>query len=515
MTMTAAPASPAEQTKEYVELLGLLREAATLNSVGALLSWDQETLMPPRAAAFRAQQLSTMSKLAHERRTDPRIGELLAACENNSDIQEDALAHANIREARRDYDRAVKLPSELIVQMAETNSMGMEAWKEARAKSDYALFKPWLEKQVDLNRRKAECYGVPAGGELYDALMEDFEPGMLSAEVDRLFVPFRAALTPLIAAIADAPKRPSDAVQRIQTDIEKQKELNRFVAGAVGFDYQGGILAVSTHPFSESVAPGDTRMTTRYSTTNFPEAISTTLHESGHSIYEQNQPKAERFGQPLAEAISLGIHESQSRMLENQMGRSRAFWEWALPHAKRILGSGASAATVDDVFGAINIVRPHFIRVESDEVTYNLHIMLRFDLERAMIRGDLSPADLPGAWNERMKNDLGLSVTDDAQGCLQDVHWSMGAIGYFATYSLGNLYAGQFWDKINQDIPDLEAQFSRGEFSGLIGWLSENIHQHGRRYSAPELCRRITGKELSHESLMSYLKAKLHPLYGL
>ncbi len=501
-------------TSAYDQLTARLREGATYGSIGMLLSWDQETKMPPRAAGFRAEQLSAMSKLAHERLTDPALGELISACESDSEVQSDPVKAANIREARRDFDRATRLPTELVVEMTETSSRAMNAWKDARKKSDFSLFEPWLEKQVALNRRKAECYGVPEGGELYDALLEDFEPGMRTADVKKLFGPLRERLTPLIAAVVEKGPIHNDAAGR-RCEIHLQQKFLEEVAGAVGYDMDGGRIDKTTHPFCESMGPSDTRITTRFDEENFLDALQTTLHEAGHAMYEQGLEKEAHFGEPRAEAVSLGIHESQSRMWENQVGRSEAFWAWALPLAQRVLRPALDDLTVAQAHAASNIVKPHFIRVESDEATYNLHIMLRFDIERLMLSGDLAVKDVPAWWNDRMKTDLGLDVKNDAQGCLQDVHWSMGAIGYFPTYTLGNLYCAQFWNAANEAMPSLMSDIAKGEFSGLLSWLRENIHKPGRTYKAPELCERVTGKPLSHEPLCEYLESKLAKIYGL
>lgn len=526
MPADISPSSP------YARLCSLAREAATIGSIANLLSWDQETMMPPAGAALRADQLAALSSYAHAKWTDESIGDLIGACESDATLRSDPAAAVNVREWRRDFDRARKLPGDLVAELAKTASEGMEIWKAAREKSDFVSFAPILGKMFALNKRKAECYGKPAPdpaspGEtttLYDALVEDYEPGMTAWKIERAFKPLRAALTPLIAEIAaaPAPRRPSNAINLVPVPVPTQIEFNKFVAQAVGFDMNAGRLDVSAHPFSDGAGPGDTRMTTRYRTSDLMDALSSTLHETGHSLYEQGLPKAERFGQPLAQHCSLGIHESQSRMWENFVGRSRAFWEWCMPEARRMcngapgVGGAFDRFTPEDAFRAANIVEPKFIRVDSDEATYNLHIMLRFDLERALLSGDLGVKDLPGEWNARMKSDLGLTVTEDRLGCLQDVHWSGGAIGYFPTYTLGNLYAAQLWEKINADIPGLDAMIAKGKpgFEALLAWLRSNVHAHGRRYAAPELCRRITGKALGHEALMRHLERKLRGVYG-
>jgi carboxypeptidase Taq len=508
--------SPIPAPPAYAELLRLLREAATLQSATALVGWDQETQMPPKASPLRAEQMAMLSSLVHERRTSPRIGELLAECEVDPTLADDPAATANLREMRRDYDRVTRLPPDLVRETAETSSRAMHVWREAREKNDFAAFAPWLEKVVGLNRRTAEALGWPVGGERYDALLDAFEPGMTTAEITRTFDALRAGLTPLIRAVADSGVRPDTAWQQAPIPVARQMAFNRALVGKMGFDLDAGRLDESTHPFCEGVGPGDTRMTSRYAEDQFASALASTLHETGHALYEQNLPKGERFGEPLAEAASTGIHESQSRMWENLVGRSRPFWEWVLPELRAAFGSPVlDALGVETAYRGMNVVQPNLIRIESDEATYNLHIMLRFDLERALLSGDLSVADLPAAWNERIRADLGLEVPDDARGCMQDIHWSMGAFGYFPTYTLGNLYAAQLWTTLRAALPGLDDDVRRGEFGGLLAWLKENVHVHGRRFTAPELCERITGQRPSHEPLLAYLRAKIEPIYGL
>ncbi len=499
----------------HTELLRLLRETAALRSAVNLLGWDQETMMPPRAVGARAEAMALASRLAHEQATDPRLGDLLADCETNSDLMGDATTAANLREIRRDYDRACKLPGELVAEMKKTSSMALAAWKAARRDDDFAAFEPWLAKQVDLNRRQAECYGAPAGGELYDALVDDFEPGVTGAELERIFGPLRDELMPLIAEIADASTRPDLAPLRIDLPLDRQQEFNRTILERVGFDFERGRIDVSVHPFASGIAPHDTRITTRYARDQFAEALSSTLHEAGHALYEQGLPSEELWGQPLGQPLGLGIHESQSRLWENHVGRSRSLWIWALPLAKQLFGTALVPFDAEHLYQAVNAVQPNLIRVESDEATYNLHIMLRFDLERALIRDDLRVADLPAAWNDRMRRDLGLEVPDDSRGCLQDIHWAMGTIGYFPTYTLGTLYAAQFWETIQRTLPDLDRQIAQGDFSNLLAWLRENIHSRGRRTPASELCEELTGAPLSHRPLMRHLNRRLRPIYAL
>jgi len=498
----------------YAALCAELRQIELLDSVRRTMSWDQEVLMPEKGAGLRSEQLQALSGLVHERRTSKRFGDMLKAAEESVGKSGDERSQANLREVRRDYDKAKKLPKELVQEIAKAQSEGMEAWKRARAASDFKAFLPSLQQTVELSVEKARCYGVPKGGEAYDTLIDDYEPGMTAARTKEIFTPLRARLVPLIERVRTSGKKIDDGAARVVTPIEKQKEFCTRVCAKVGFDFLAGRMDESTHPFCEGIGPGDTRMTNRYRPDGWSDALSTALHESGHGVYEQGLPKEKLLGQPLADAISLGIHESQSRMLENLIGRSKPFWQWAFGEARTVFGDAMKGYTPDQVWRAMNTVKPHFIRVESDEVTYNLHIMLRFDLERAMINGDIRCKDIPGAWNERMKKDLGLDVPDDRRGCLQDVHWSMGILGYFPTYTFGNLFAAQFWEQMGKEIPDRDALMAKGEFGPILEWLRKKVHRVGRQYRAEDLCVRITKKPLSADSLMRHLEAKVEGVYA-
>ncbi len=501
----------------YNELCLRQREAGTLESVGQLLNWDQETYMPHNGAGARSDQQALLAALVHERRIDKRMGELIAVCEADKSLSGEAASPIarNIREMRRDYDKATKLPSELVAELAKTTSLAQEAWKDARKRNDFPAFAPWLEKVMALTRRKAECLGIPRGGELYDALLDEYEPGMTAREVDAIFTPLRPRLAGLVAAISGSKNKPDRSVLQKKIGGPQQTDFCMQVLRAIGFDLGAGRLDVTTHPFCSGLAPGDTRLTFRYETESFLEPLYGVLHEAGHGMYEQGLPKDKHFGQPLGSAVSLGIHESQSRMWENFVGRSREFWTWALPVAKKSLAPHIDGMDLEAMYRAANLVTPSFIRVEADEATYNLHIMLRFQIERALVNGTLAPKDLPATWNRTFKEFLGLDVPDDRRGCLQDVHWSFGLIGYFPTYTLGNLYAAQLWEKISIDIPDLRGQFTRGEFTPLRAWLNTNIHAHGRRFEAGELCERVTGKKLSADPLLRHLEGKLKPIYQI
>ncbi len=508
--MTTATSTPTA----YTRAAQLRREAETLGSVAALAAWDQETYMPPGAAEARAEQLGLMARLIHERQTSDALGEAIAACEADASLMGDERLGASVREMRRDYDRETKVPAELIEEIARTCSQGQQAWKAARKASDFAAFKPWLAKTVDLSRRKAECIG--GGDELYDVLLDEYEPGASAAAIEGVFTPLRQRLSAFIQDLQTNGAAPDEAPTKIHAPTAAQHELGLRVLKAIGFDLDTGRLDVTTHPFCEGVAPGDTRLTTRYDEGHFTGALYGTMHEGGHGLYEQGLPKTpDLFGTPLAESNGLGMHESQSRMWENFVGRSHAFWEWCLPVADKLFGGALSGFGVDAVAKSVNTGEPSLIRVEADEGTYNLHVMLRFELERAMIRGDLSIDDVPGAWNERMKDMLGLDVPDDAHGCLQDVHWSAGLMGYFPTYTLGNIYAAQLWEQIQSDIPGLEDGFARGEFAPLLAWLHEHVHAHGRRYRAADLIERVTGRPPEAQPLVRHLESRIRPAYGL
>ncbi len=497
----------------YDELLRRYKEYSLLGSCASVLGWDERTYMPHQGSAQRAEQMALLARLSHEMLTAPEIGQLLNEAEQ-SDLLKDAhgVEAANVREIRRAYDRAVKLPKALVEEMARVTTRAQQIWQEARQKNDFPQFAPWLEKIVSLKRQEAEAIGYQQTP--YNALLDEFEPGATAAEITQTFAALRNELVPLVSAIAASPRRPPKEILEREYPVDRQEVIGQAAAAAIGFDFDAGRLDVTTHPFCSGMGPGDCRITTRYNLRHFNDAFFGILHEAGHGIYEQGLPP-EHFGTPAGSAISLGIHESQSRMWENFVGRSRPFWEHFFPRARQVFPATLRDVSLDDFYFAINLVEPSFIRVEADEVTYNMHIILRFELEQALLNGDLQPRDVPGAWNEKFRHSFNLNPPTDTLGCLQDVHWSGGLIGYFPTYTLGNMYAAQFMEQARQDLGDLEGDFRRGEFGRLKGWLNEKIHRPGQRYRAGELCRRITGKPLSHQPLLAYLRNKFMPLYGL
>jgi carboxypeptidase Taq len=499
--------------QSYTELLRRVREGNLLASCASVLGWDERTYMPRQGSAHRAEQMALLAGLTHQMMTEPVIGELLSTVECSSLVgDETSDAAVNVRETRRTYDRAVKVPAKLVEELARVTTLAQQVWQEAKKADDFARFCPYLEKVVRLKREEAQAVGykeVP-----YDALLDEYEPGATTAEITRLFAALRADLVPLVAAITGSGRRPRQDFLQRDYPIERQHIFSQAAAAAVGFDFEAGRLDVTTHPFCSGIGPGDCRLTTRYNPNHFVQAFFGTLHETGHGMYEQGLP-AEHFGTPLGTYASLGIHESQSRLWENQVGRSRPFWEHFFPRARQVFLQSLADVTLDDFYFAVNDVTPSFIRVEADEATYNMHIILRFELEQALVSGDLQPAEVPGVWNEKFRASFGITPPSDAKGCLQDIHWSSGGIGYFPTYTLGNLYAAQFMEQARADLPDLENDFRSGRFDRLKGWLNEKIHRPARRWRAGTLCQQVTGRPLSHKPLLAYLKGKYAPLYHL
>jgi carboxypeptidase Taq len=498
----------------YNELLGEVRSTALLESVSSLLGWDEQTYMPAGGAEHRSQQQSLLAGMVHERATASRIGELLAAIEGSDVVADrDSPATANVREIRRDYDRATKLPRRLVEELSRVSSLAQQAWIEARKKSDFAMFLPWLEQIVKLKREEATAIGY-GDGVPYDALLDQFEPGITTADVKRLFGPLQDDLVKLIGAISASGKRPDRTILTRSYPVAAQRTFSVEAAKQIGFDFDSGRLDETAHPFCSGIGPGDCRLTTRYNPHHFPGAFFGTLHEAGHGIYDQGLDRG-AFGTPLGAAVSLGIHESQSRMWENFVGRSRAFWQHFFPKAQQAFPEALSGVSLEAFYAAINDVEASFIRVEADEATYNLHILLRFDIEQQLVAGDLTPCDVPGVWNATFRRYFNLTPPSDALGCLQDIHWSFGGIGYFPTYTLGNMNAAQLFVAAQRDLGDLHAAFSRGEFRPLKEWLNEKIHRRGKLLRASRLVEAVTRSPLTHRPLIEHLHGKFDELYGL
>lgn len=504
---------PSSPEALYQKVCDHVRQTALLEGVNALLEWDERTIMPLAAGEYRAEQITLLSGMLHDRRTSPELGEWLnrladspLAADPHSDTG------ANIRLLKRDYDKNIKRPKRLVEALARTTTRAQQVWTEARAKNDFAQMQPWYEQIVALKQEEADVLGFAQ--QRYDALLDDYEPGEITSNVAAVLDGLRQDLVPLVAAIVDSGRQPDVSILERHYPIDVQERFGRESAERIGFQFNRGRLDVTAHPFCSGMGPDDCRITTRYDEHFFSTALFGILHEAGHGLYELGL-RSEQYGLPAGQAVSLGIHESQSRLWENLVGRSRAYWEFFYPLAQQAFPEALGSTPLDDFYFAVNDVRPSLIRVEADEATYNLHILIRFELEQDLIEGRLKVADLPGAWNDKYRDYLGITPPNDADGVLQDIHWSAGLIGYFPTYSLGNLYASQFFDRAAEDLGDLEDQFRQGRFENLLAWLREQIHHRGRCYSTAELAQIVTGKPLSHKPLMEHLKRKFGPLYGI
>jgi carboxypeptidase Taq len=499
--------------QKYEQVCDHARQTALLASIESMLGWDEHVNLPAAAGEYRAEQITFLTGLVHQRWVDKQFGQWLddlAAGPLTAD------SHSNtavvIRRLKRQRDKKVKLPQSLVEELTRTAVLGQLAWQAARRENDFAKFRPYLEKMIALKKQQAEALGYEEHP--YDALLDEYEPETRTADVTPVLGGLREQLAPLVTTLELSGRLPRSDILKRNFPLEIQRNFARQAAEAIGYDFARGRLDISAHPFTVGVGPRDCRITARYDEQFFNTGFFAVLHEAGHGLYEQGLP-AEHYGLPLGEAASLGIHESQSRMWENLVGRSRAFWKHYFPKLQELFPLALEYVSLDEFYFAINEVRPSLIRVEADEVTYNLHILIRFELELALLKGDLQVADLPGAWNEKYQEYLGITPPNDAQGVLQDMHWSGGLIGYFPTYALGNLYAAQFFAQAKAELGDLDEMFGCGEFESLRTWLREKIHRQGQRYTAAQLVRRITGRPLSHEPLMAHLHEKFYSLYGL
>lgn len=495
----------------YDALKARMAEVSDLNFASSVLNWDQETYMPEGGAEDRAYQLATLAKLTHEMQIAPAMGRMIKSAAGELDVQKDAKKAAFIRVAQRDYSLLKKLPADFVAEMNRTRSLSQQAWIRARKANDFKAFEPWLRKTFDFARRAADYFGY--NEHPYDALLDTYEPEMTAGEVKAIFADLREQTVPLVHAIAQSKTQITDDVLRGQFARADQEAFASDVAKQIGYDFHRGRLDYVAHPFCTNFGRGDVRITTRVDEQYFNTLLFSVLHEAGHGMYEQGiAPAFNRT--PLGGGASLAVHESQSRMWENLVGRSRAFWTYFYPplqqrikHFKRI--------DFEKFYRAINRVKPSLIRIEADELTYNMHIMIRFELELAMMEGKLKTKDLPEAWNEKYQNYLGITPPNNALGCMQDTHWAIGLIGYFPTYSLGNILSVQLFEIVKKAHPDLEEQFARGEFGALLSWLNKNVHQHGRRYTPRELIKKVTGRPLTSEPYVAYLKRKFGEIYGV
>lgn len=488
-------------------------EIQDIHAAQGLLGWDQETYMPPNGADVRAKQMATLSKLAHEFMTSDAMGTLLKTLREPATCKKlDRVDQALVREVGKDYDRAMKLPVTLVQELAETSSKAQQVWVEARKQSHFEHFAPYLEKLVALNRQMADALGYE--GSPYNALMDLYEPDLTTDQVDTLFAQLKQELVPLVKGIYDATTIPDTRFLHKSASIEKQWAFSELVIQRMGFDLTSGRLDKALHPFCAGFGPGDVRLTTRLFKNDMVSSLFSSMHEAGHGLYEQGvDPALART--PLAGGASLGIHESQSRMWENIVGRSRGFWKHFLPQLRKTFPKQLEGVTLEQFYRAINRSQPSMIRVESDEVTYNLHIMLRYEIERDLIEGRLAVRDIPAVWNAKMQDFLGITPQNDAEGCLQDVHWAHGSFGYFPTYTLGNLYSVQFFNTAKAKIPNLEAHIAKGNLLQLKTWLNTEIHRLSRVETPGEIVQRVTGEPLNARYFVDYLWEKFGDIYKI
>ena len=496
-----------EKLDQLKEKLG---EVEDISRAASVLSWDQQVNMPPGGHEARGRQLATLSKIAQEKFITDEVGGLIADLKqefNGAETDEAAL----VRVADRNYDKAKRVPPSFIAEQAMVTSKAFEAWVEARSKSDFSIFQPHLERVVETVHKYISFF--PPADHPYDTLLDDFEPGMKTADVKAIFDGLRPKQVKLIKAIASS-KQVKYAFLFKKYNEKKLIDFGVDVITSLGYDWTRGRQDKAPHPFETTFSVNDVRITTRYEDDNPLATLFSTVHEAGHAMYEQGvNPSYERT--PLAGGTSLAVHESQSRMWENLVGRSLPFWEHFYPTLKKLFPSQLDGVTLKAFYKAINKVEPSLIRVNADEATYNLHIMLRLELEIGMVEGTIAVKDLPEIWNTKMQEYLGVTPPDDARGVLQDIHWSGGMIGYFSTYALGNLVSVQLWERINRDIRNLDDQIRKGDFSELLGWLRKNIHQHGQKYQPQTLVQKVTGSKISPEPYMRYLTKKYSEIYGL
>jgi carboxypeptidase Taq len=492
---------------ELRERLGVILD---LNRASALLGWDQQTMMPPKGTEGRSYQLSTIDRFSHELFVSDEIGELLDELEQ-AGLDPDSIDGALIRVTRRDYDKARKVPGELRAEITKAEVIGIPAWAEARQNSDYEAFLPYLEKNVELKRRYVDCF-KDTGKSDYDILLDDYQEGARSEEITEIFERIKEVVIPLISEVASA-QPVENTFAHGHYPVEKQELVGREILERLGYSSEAWRLDPTVHPFATSISVDDIRLTTRYSETD-AESVFHTAHEFGHGIYEHGiDPALERT--PLVELNSMVLHESQSRLWENLVCRSRPFWRYFFPKLQDVFPEQLNGVTDEMYWRYVNRVEPDFIRVEADEVTYGMHIILRYELEQDIIAGTLDLRELPEVWNAKMKEYLGLDVPDDARGVLQDVHWSGGSFGYFPTYLLGTIASVQIWEKVRSELPDLDSQMEAGEFGPLRDWLREHMYRWGRRLTPDEMLEQIVGGPLDVEPYLAYLKSKVEAVYGV
>lgn len=490
----------------YQELLAKLKRLDRLGSIGGLLSWDDAVNLPPRSAGLRGEQQAVFTGIFHREAADPRFGELIETLESDGEALS-ADQKAVVRDARRDYDRLTRIPSEFAARKAAAETAAHHAWIEARKNDDFAHFQPFLQEQLSFAKEEATFLEAPNA---YDYWVDQFDPGMDAATIEGLFNQLLPQLKEIVETILAAPDQPDNSIFK-GFPVDAQDAFLRKVVTSLGFDFDRGRVDVAVHPFCGGHGL-DTRMTTRFDVDNPLDSLTSSIHETGHALYEQGLP--DKFaGTALGTSVGMAVHESQSRILENQVGRSRAFWSYWEPRYREAFPEQLAGISSEKFYRAINQVGITPIRVDADEVTYNLHIMLRFELEKGLFDGSISTRDLPDAWREASTRIVGYTPKNDREGCLQDVHWSGGAFGYFPSYCLGNLLAAQLWYRLREDLPDLDADFEKADFKPLLEWLRTHVHAKGRRRYTLDFTKETTGRELSPEFLVRYLKERYLPLY--
>ncbi len=499
----------------FSELRERLGEISDLGRARALLAWDERTKMPRAGIEPRAEQLATLARIRHKLLVSDELGRLIeAAASELGSLPYDSDEASLIRVARRGWEKARRVPADLRAEMTRTSSLAEHAWEEARASSDFEAFLPHLERNVELRRRYAECFdGFEGFQHEYDPLLDDFEPGMTTTEVAAILADLRDAIRPLIAAVAESGASVDDSCLHGEFPLDAQETLARELVAGLPLQEDSWRLDTTVHPFATAISPADLRITTRFDRGYLGTSLWSVLHEAGHAMYENGVPRS-LWRSPLASPASLGFHESQSRLWENWVGRSRPYLEHVMPRLRELFPDALGDVDADAIYRAANKVEPSLIRVEADQVTYNLHIILRFELELEIFAGEIELRDLPEAWNARMRDYLGVEVPDDAHGVLQDVHWAGGVFGYFPTYALGNVIAGQLWERIATDIPQVEEGIGRGELVPLRDWLRDNLHRHGNKFMPKELIERVAGGPIDVEPYVAQLRKRAAEIYG-
>ncbi len=496
-------------TYDYNSYKELAQTAADLQNAAAVLEWDQEVYMPSKGASFRGRQLATLAKQAHEMLTSDKYERILKSLLDDKTLDE--TQQNNIRLSYDDFEKNKKLPSEFVEALSKQSSLSFNAWIKARQQNDYSIYAPELQKMIGLKRKQADLYGYEKHP--YDALLDEYEKGATVAMLDPVFKMVQEQLTPFLKKIASA-KQVDDTFFNRNYPKQAQWDFAIEVLKTMGYDMEAGRQDLSEHPFTTSFSPEDVRITTRVDENNFASLFWSSVHEGGHALYEQGLPTSE-YGLPLGAAASLSIHESQSRLWENCVSRSYGYWKHFYPKLQGYFPQSLGDVSLDSFYRGMNQVVPSLVRTEADEVTYHFHVMIRYEIEKALMDGSLSPEDVSGRWNDMYQEYLGIRPKDDKTGVLQDVHWTHGSFGYFPTYSLGSFYAAQFFEQAKKEIPGLDGQIEQAEFGNLLQWLRKSVHQYGRRYTSDELCRKITGRSLDFSSFMSYIEEKYAGVYDL